>query len=109
MNKDIKFGFSVIGCYVVIKVNCKLSDNQVDKLRGIYKDWLNIIYNGDRGIRVEGVLPRDCVQDFHVELRKAILISKVSKLNAEIDALHAQGAKHTRTITVGSIDLEKIN
>lgn len=108
MNKDIKFGFSVIGRYTVIKVNCKLSDNQVDKLREIYKDWLTLTDHA-RGIRVEGVLPEGCVQDFYVELRKAILISKVSKLNAEIDALHTQGAKHTRTITVASIDLEKIN
>lgn len=109
MNKDIKFGFSVIGNYAVIKVNCKLSDYQVNKLRGIYKDWLTIIDNGDRGFRVEGVLPQDCVQDFYVELRKAILISKVSKLNAEIDALHARGAKHSQIPTVESSDFDKIN
>ena len=88
MNKTMKFGYSEIGNYTVVKLNVKLDPSQIDVLKEIYKDWLSFEDNDFAGTRIEGVLPSDSMKLFvNRDLKRAKLVTKALKINAEIASL----------------------
>jgi hypothetical protein len=81
MNRDIKFGCSVIGNYTTVKINAKIDDCNLNNLKETYRDWLVFVDNGRYGVRIEGVLPNSHATTFFGhDLRIAILRSKASRL-----------------------------
>jgi hypothetical protein len=85
MNRDIKFGCSVIGNYTTVKINAKIDDKNLNNLKEAYRDWLVFVDIGKYGTRIEGVLPASHADIFlgH-DLRIAILKSKAERLNQEV-------------------------
>lgn len=87
MNRDVKFGCSIVGNYAVVKLNIKLDYTQIDKLKRIY-NTLSFIDNGKFGCRIEGVLLLELKQRFFgYDLKRAKLISEVLRVNSELIAL----------------------
>lgn len=89
MNKTMKFGYSDIGKYTVVKLNVKLDPSQIDVLKEIYKDWLSFEDNGFAGVRIEGVLPNDSMKLFvNRDLKRAKLVTEALKINAQLASLN---------------------
>jgi hypothetical protein len=84
MNRDIKFGRSIIGNYTTVKINAKIDDWNLNNLKEAYREWLLFIDNGRYGVRIEGVLPNSHADKFFgCDLRIAILYSKATRLIKE--------------------------
>jgi len=87
MSKGVKFGFSVVGDYTVVKLNIKLDTIQIDKLKRTY-GTLSFIDIGSFGCRIEGVLQNYLVKRFFgYDLKRAKLISEVLRVNSMITQL----------------------
>lgn len=88
MNRNIKFGSSVIGNYTTVKLNVKFDNTQIDKLKEQYKDWLSFIPAGKYGCRIEGVLPLNLSEQFFCyDIKKAKCITDAINATEKIKLL----------------------
>ena len=87
MNKTLKFGYDFLGSYALVKLNVKLTDNEIGILDYVYHKELKFISNRDGLTRIEGVLPADTLHGFIKDLKVATLRSKIEMMNDELIAM----------------------
>ena len=87
MNKTLKFGYDFLGSYALVKLNVKLTDNEIGILDHVYHKELKFISNRDGLTRIEGVLPADTLHGFIKDLKVATLRSKIEMMTAELNAM----------------------
>lgn len=85
------FGITFLGRFACIKLNTKISSDDIDMLRDAYPE-LDIFPIGEKGlVRIEGVLPADIyMQSFKPELKIVLLKAKAYRMLAEADNLEQQ-------------------
>lgn len=80
MNRTSKFGYDMLGKYITIKLNVRLTQPNLDVLECTYKEWLSF-YPGFKGlIRIEGVLPLGSRNQFQIDLELAKTRTKIAHL-----------------------------
>jgi hypothetical protein len=87
MNKTLKFGYDSLGAYALVKLNVKLTDNEIGILDYVYHQYLKFIPNQKGLTRIEGVLPADMHYSFIKDLKCAVLRSKIEMMNDELIAM----------------------
>jgi len=108
MNKSLKFGYDALGAYSLVKINAKLTDYESAKLDALYHNWLkfHITFNGRT--RIEGVLPADSLYDFTKDLKIAILQSKMTVMQDEINAIRYPKIPQSLNVDWTKADLDSI-
>ena len=98
MNKTIKFGYSTLGSYTMVKLNCLLTQHDLDVLKIAYKEWLVFLPGYKGRIRIEGVLPIESHQQFRTDLELALLRTKRAKFDERIKQVTSVYLGINRTI-----------
>lgn len=84
------FGYKHLGHHVIIKLNCKLSDNELASMEDAYGNNLSIYTIGKGLTRIEGALRQGHMQQFCRDLHIAKLLSKRDFLDMEISLAQEQ-------------------
>jgi len=82
MNKNLKFGYSFLGRFAIVKLNAKLSHNGDYALSARFPE-LTITENGHYGYRIEGCLTESEFISFRERLAYDLLESKIETMQAE--------------------------
>lgn len=98
MNKTIKFGYDGLGRYTLVKLNCVLTQHNLDVLTIAYKEWLVFLPGYKGRIRIEGVLPIESHQQFRTDLELALLRSKKDLIDERIKQVTSVYLGINRTI-----------
>lgn len=108
MNKTVKFGYDSLGAYTLVKLNVKLTDYESARLEATYYNWLKFISNHKGLTRIEGVLPVDSHFEFAKDLRCAILQSKMTAMQDEINAIRYPKIPQSLNVDWTKADLDSI-
>jgi len=82
MNKDLKFGYSFLGRFAIVKLNAKLSKDGYYALSTRFPE-LTLTNNGRNGYRIEGCLLDSEFSSFREKLAYDLLQSKIETMQAE--------------------------
>ena len=82
MNKNLKFGYSFLGRFAIVKLNAKLSKDGCYALSTRFPE-LSFINNGRNGYRIEGCLLDSEFSSFREKLAYDLLQSKIETMQAE--------------------------
>jgi hypothetical protein len=98
MNITLKFGYATLGSYTTVKLNCVLTQHNLDVLTIAYKEWLVFLPGYKGRIRIEGVLPIGSHQQFRTDLELALLRSKKDLIDERIKQVTSTYLGIDRTI-----------
>jgi hypothetical protein len=79
MNKNLKFGYSFLGRFAIVKLNAKLSKDGYYALSTRFPE-LSFINNGRNGYRIEGCLLDSEFSSFREKLAYDLLQSKIETM-----------------------------
>ena len=79
MNKNLKFGYSFLGRFAIVKLNAKLSKDGYYALSTRFPE-LTLTYNGRNGYRIEGCLLSSEFNSFRDKLAYDLLQSKIETM-----------------------------
>ena len=79
MNKNLKFGYSFLGRFAIVKLNAKLSKDGYYALSTRFPE-LTLTYNGRNGYRSEGCLLSSEFNSFRDKLAYDLLQSKIETM-----------------------------
>jgi hypothetical protein len=79
MNSNLKFGYSILGRFTLVKLNAKLSHNGNYALSARFPE-LTFTENGRFGYRIEGCLTESEFYSFREKLAYDLLQSKIETM-----------------------------
>ena len=79
MNKNLKFGYSFLGRFAIVKLNAKLSKDGYYALSTRFPE-LTLTYNGRNGYRIEGCLLSSELNSFRDKRAYDLLQSKIETM-----------------------------
>jgi hypothetical protein len=79
MNKNLKFGYSFLGRFALVKLNAKLSKDGYYALSTRFPE-LSFMNNGRNGYRIEGCLLNSELESFREKLAYDLLQSKIETM-----------------------------
>lgn len=79
LDKTLGFGYHVFGNHIIVKINCKLTDDQEDDLRRAYP-FAHIYNNGKYGTRINHVLHGAELKQFQKKLANMLIDKKILDL-----------------------------
>ena len=82
MNKNLKFGYFILGKFTLVKLNAKLSHNGDYALSARFPE-LTITENGHYGYRIEGCLTESEFISFRERLAYDLLQCKIETMQAK--------------------------
>ena len=86
LDKTLGFGYHMFGNFFIVKINCKLTESQVNQLRFEYPQ-ATIRDNGKFGTRINYVLPVGELHKFQSKLANMLIDKKILDLIDKKSAL----------------------
>lgn len=90
LDKTLGFGYHVFGNHIIVKINCKLTDEQEDDLQRAYPS-AHIYNNGRYGTRINHVLLAGELKQFQKTLANMLIDKKILDLIGKKNIINALG------------------